>query len=204
MKVLPLFETSALLGEQTSSRERPDFEKLLATLAADPESLGRLAHLERLPARYARYAETARPLAPELSDALRALGVGRLYSHQAAAIDRVREGRSVCVVTGTASGKTLCYNLPILERLLADSEATALYLFPTKALAQDQNRSLLRLVEAGPPRGAGGRPGLRESVRFGVYDGDTSHGGAAQAAREREPRALQPRHAAPGHPSLSL
>ena len=180
MKVLPLFETSAPLGAQTSSHGRPDFEKLLEKLAADPESLGRLAHLERLPARPARFAETARPLAPELGDALRALGVGRLYAHQAAAIDGVRDGRSTCVVTGTASGKTLCYNLPVLERLLSDGEATALYLFPTKALSQDQNRSLLRLVEAGPPRGAGGRPGLRESVRFGVYDGDTS-----QAARRK-------------------
>src|SRR5262249_57763348 len=91
-----------------------------------------------------------------------------------------RGGRSPCVVTGTASGKSLCYHLPVLERLLGDAEATALYLFPTKALSQDQMRSLLRFVEAGPERAAGTRRGLRESVRFGVYDGDTS-----QAARRK-------------------
>src|SRR5215510_10603286 len=112
MKVLPLFESAAPLGAQTSnSRRRPDFEALLARLAADPESSGYLAHVERLPARPARHAVPARPLAPELSAALAALGVERLYAHQAMAVDRVRQGLSTCVVTGTASGKSLCYHL---------------------------------------------------------------------------------------------
>ena len=181
MKVLPLFESAASLGAQTSSRGRPDFDALLSRLASDPQSGAYLAHVERLPARPARYAAPARPLAPELREALTALGVERLYAHQAVAVDRVREGLSTCVVTGTASGKSLCYHLPVLERLLGDADATALYLFPTKALSQDQMRSLLRFVEAGSARGAAGtRPGLRESVRFGVYDGDTS-----QAARRK-------------------
>ena len=152
MKVLPLFESSAPLGAQTSSRERPDFDALLARLAADPESDGYLAHVERLPARPARYALPSRPLAPELAAALAALGVDHLYAHQALAIDRVRQGLSTCVVTGTASGKSLCYHLPVLERLLGDSEAAALYLFPTKALSQDQMRSMQRLVETAPAR----------------------------------------------------
>src|SRR5262252_10756458 len=104
MKVLPLFDTAAPLVAQTGSRGRPDFDALLARLVADPDAAGTLAHVERLPARAARFAAPARPLAPEITAALVALGVERLYAHQATAVDRVREGQSTCVVTGTASG----------------------------------------------------------------------------------------------------
>lgn len=177
MKELPLFQGITLEGARTSSVEDPqdpDFERLLAELAHAPLARGRLAHIERLPSRAARFSSPARRLACELEEALGTLGIARLYSHQAAAVDRAREGHHVCVVTGTASGKTLCYDLPVLERLLADADATALFLFPTKALTQDQLRGLARLIEASPGEGAGGRPGLRASVRLGVYDGDTS------------------------------
>jgi DEAD/DEAH box helicase domain-containing protein len=177
MKVLSLFPQSAESGARMSSQRSdgpPDFEALLGELARDPEAGAQLAHVERLAARPARYAEPLRPLAPELAEALAEQGVERLYLHQARAVDLARAGGSLCVVTGTASGKTLCYNLPVLERLLADADATALYLFPTKALAQDQLRSLARLIAAAPARGAGGRPGPAAAVRFGVYDGDTS------------------------------
>ena len=78
------------------------------------------------------------------------------------------------VVTGTASGKSLCFHVPVLERLLEDSQATALYLFPTKALAQDQLKSLTRLTQ--------GHPRLLHTLRAGVYDGDT------QAATRRKLR----------------
>src|SRR2546430_2358942 len=77
-------------------------------------------------------------LAPELASALGARGITALYSHQARAYAAVRAGRHLVVVTPTASGKTLCYNLPVLQRILEQPNTRALYLFPTKALAQDQ------------------------------------------------------------------
>ncbi len=115
-----------------------------------------------VPARAAR----TRPLPPDLDDRLRealaARGVRELYVHQAAALEAARAGRDVVVVTPTASGKTLCYNLPVLDRLLREPEARALYLFPTKALAQDQRAELCALLEAM------GNPGT-----CATYDGDT-------------------------------
>jgi DEAD/DEAH box helicase domain-containing protein len=79
-------------------------------------------------------------LDPRLAAALRTRGIQQLYSHQRAAWDAVTSGRHTVVVTPTASGKTLCYNLPVLQAALAD-RAKALYLFPTKALSQDQSPS---------------------------------------------------------------
>src|SRR5690242_18498869 len=99
-----------------------------------------LVHLERLPARAARYGELARPL-PDL--AWERLGVDRLWAHQAEAIDLIRDRRSVVLATGTASGKSLCYQAPIAEAALSPIRpGTALCIFPTKALAQDQARAL--------------------------------------------------------------
>ena len=91
-------------------------------------------------------------------------GIEQLYCHQVAALELARAGRDFVVITGTASGKTLCYNLPILEAAIADN-ARALYLFPTKALAQDQLKGLLELVSTDAE--------VARSVRPGVYDGDT-------------------------------
>src|SRR5688500_9143072 len=114
-----------------------DLQTVLSALATD----GRLVHLERLAARPPRTAVLARPLPPAVAERL---PVEELWAHQVEAIDAVREGRSVAVATGTASGKSLCYQLPIAEAVCAaDPEpATALLLFPTKALAQDQLRAL--------------------------------------------------------------
>src|SRR5688572_10311899 len=126
---------------------------------------GQIEHVAELPERDGVYAEPARPLAAELAELLAARGIERLYEHQVAALDLAREGRDLVVVTGTASGKTLCYNLPILEAVISDPNARALYLFPTKALAQDQLKGLLELVAVDSA--------LAASVRPGVYDGDT-------------------------------
>src|SRR6202790_4807351 len=104
-------------------------------------------------------------LRPELVTALAGRGIQRLYSHQADAYRAVRSGRHLVVVTPTASGKTLCYNLPVLQRLLEDPERRALYVFPTKALAQDQ------LAELGALK-----HGLSIDLRVDTYDGDTSPG----------------------------
>src|SRR5579884_4229725 len=96
---------------------------------------GQLVHLHRLPARHGTVRALARPVPPELADRMPA---GGLWSHQAAAIDLAREGRSVAVATGTASGKSLCYQLPIAEAVTGPARgqdpATALMVFPTKAL----------------------------------------------------------------------
>jgi DEAD/DEAH box helicase domain-containing protein len=104
-------------------------------------------------------------LRPELVAALARRGVERLYSHQAEAYAAVRRGRHLVVVTPTASGKTLCYNLPVLQRLLENPEKRALYLYPTKALAQDQLAELSAL-----------KHGLPIELRVDTYDGDTPPG----------------------------
>jgi DEAD/DEAH box helicase domain-containing protein len=118
-----------------------------------------------VPASPAAYAALPEDLRPELAAALGRRGIERLYSHQAQAYDAVRRGRHLVVVTPTASGKTLCYNLPVLQRLLENPEKRALYVYPTKALAQDQ------LAELGA-LGAG----LPLEVRVDTYDGDTPPG----------------------------
>lgn len=137
----------------------------LEELARRPENRGALAHLEVQPARVARYGELSQPLPETLAEALAARGIERLYTHQVQAIEALRASLDTVVVTGTASGKSLCYHVPVLERLLTEPDATALYLFPTKALAQDQLKSLARLTS--------GHPGLMRAVTAGVYDGDT-------------------------------
>jgi DEAD/DEAH box helicase domain-containing protein len=104
-------------------------------------------------------------LRPELVTALAARGIHRLYTHQADAYEAVRKGRHLVVVTPTASGKTLCYNLPVLQRLLENPEKRALFLYPTKALAQDQLAELSAL-----------KHGLPIQLRADTYDGDTPPG----------------------------
>jgi DEAD/DEAH box helicase domain-containing protein len=148
------------------SRRRPaaDLRAFLGEIARERDYEGQIAHVEEVAARPAAYGDLDAPLAASLLTALARLGVERLYTHQAEAVSRARAGEDLVVVTGTASGKSLCYNLPVIERLLAEAEATALYLFPTKALAQDQRKGLARLVEGD----------LARAVRLGVYDGDTT------------------------------
>ena len=124
-----------------------------------------IEHVEVLPERPGTFARPERALPRVLDDLLAARGIEQLYSHQVAALEAARAGRDVVVVTGTASGKTLCYNLPILETVLEDPDARALYLFPTKALAQDQHKGILDLV--------GGSLEAINRVRSGVFDGDT-------------------------------
>ncbi len=131
-----------------------------ASRVAAPADDGRarLAHVQRLPARRADLVDLP-GLPPLLRDRLALAGVDRLYRHQAEVLDHVRARRHVVVSTGTASGKSLCYQLPLLETLLADEKATALYLAPTKALAHDQLRAL--------------RAFRLPQVRAATYDGDT-------------------------------
>src|ERR1700746_887328 len=107
---------------------------ILGTLVARYRTDEVLTCLRQIPAREAVFLPMPEWVTRELSDAYRAKGIKELYSHQAATAELVHSGKNVVVVTPTASGKTLCYNLPILNAILKSAENRALYLFPTKAL----------------------------------------------------------------------
>jgi DEAD/DEAH box helicase domain-containing protein len=132
--------------------------------------------VRKLEAMAAQYAPFPDALDPRLQLALRARGIDQLYTHQADAIAHALAGRHVVTVTPTASGKTLCYNAPVLNAIVQDSATRALYLFPTKALAQDQLAELQQMVsllahgEATPES-----PAAAKAAEIGVftYDGDT-------------------------------
>jgi DEAD/DEAH box helicase domain-containing protein len=133
-------------------------EALLADSALQPLVAAHRV-LEPRPPRHAPWPDG---LDPRLMDALRSRGVEALYTHQAQALEAIRARRNVCVVTPTASGKTLCYNLPVLDAVARDPAARALYLFPTKALAADQLVELRALAEA-----------AELDLKTHTYDGDT-------------------------------
>ncbi len=118
----------------------------LQYLRSLPTYRGQIAHVEAIPAREARHAQPDYGLHPRLTSALRDKGWWPLFTHQATAVDALSQGKNVVVSTGTASGKTLCYNLPVVDALLREPGSRALYLFPTKALAQDQLRALRDLA----------------------------------------------------------
>ncbi|HMK10965.1 MAG TPA: DEAD/DEAH box helicase, partial [Acidimicrobiales bacterium] len=138
------------------------FEELLASLSCE----GQLVHVEHQPARESRMGLLVDPLSDEV---WKRLGIDALWCHQAEALNLVRSGESVVVATGTASGKSLVYQTAIAEAVGASDPATALLVFPTKALAQDQLRSIA----------APGFPGLVAST----YDGDTDPAARAWVRR---------------------
>lgn len=142
-----------------------DVQALLERIRTRREYAGQLEHVEALPEREGRFADLSPPLPTSLQRVLSERGIAQLYSHQAIATEAARARRDLVVVTGTASGKTLCYNLPILESALIDANSRALYLYPTKALAQDQLKGVQELIA--------GSDDLRSAIRPGVYDGDT-------------------------------
>ena len=104
-----------------------DVARLIPEIRAEERYHGQIAHEERFPARPPRYRALHPPLAGPVADALARQGIARLYTHQAEALHAVRDGKSVIVTTGTASGKSLCYMLPVLETLVGDPEARALF-----------------------------------------------------------------------------
>ena len=137
--------------------------EVLRGLRDDPAFMGCVTHWEVVPARAGRYADLPAGVDPRIRDALRGRGIERIYSHQLAAFNAVRAGRNAVIVSPTASGKTLAYNLPVLQTLLEDPDARALYLFPTKALSQDQQSR----AERGRLLGGSSR------CKVFTYDGDT-------------------------------
>lgn len=136
---------------------------LLESLRADPELRLGIEHTAELPGRAGRLVDFPARLDPRLVAVLRARGLERLYSHQAQAVEAALDGRDLLVATPTASGKTLCYTLPVLQSLLeSDGAARALCLFPTKALSQDQSASLTATMAD-----------LGQDWHAWTYDGDT-------------------------------
>lgn len=136
---------------------------LAEALRRDPEFADALHHWRELPPRPARVAALPTGLHPKLVEVLRERGLAELYSHQARAVELALAGEDVLVATPTASGKTLCYTLPVLQALLEkQGAARALFLYPTKALAQDQSANLTRLVQD-----------LGAPWHAHTYDGDT-------------------------------
>src|SRR5271167_505370 len=136
-------------------------QEALGALAARYRADEVITSVKHIPAREAQFRPMPSWVRPELAAAYSAKGIDRLYSHQATAAELARSGKNFVVVTPTASGKTLCYNLPILNAVLENPDTRALYIFPTKALAQDQLAELTGLA-------------TRLDDCFGVhtYDGD--------------------------------
>lgn len=145
---------------------------ILNQLRRNRDFMQQVVAWERFPPRPPRTAPFPAELAPALRQALHATGIDRLYTHQAAALTAVTAGDNVVVATATASGKTLCYTIPVVQRLLQRPLARALYLFPTKALAHDQTAETLALIAAADL-----------PLEIHSYDGDTPQ---SQRRRARE------------------
>ena len=146
-----------------ASRDAAPWEQLLDNGRADE----RLVHDGSRPAQAPLFVPLPDDLDPRVADALQMIGIDSLYTHQRAALDAALNIGPTIVTTGTASGKSLCFQLPTLEVLVTDTKARALYLYPTKALAQDQARAINAF-------------GLTQRIRPAIYDGDTPAKGAAR------------------------
>ena len=135
-------------------------------------------HHRHIPPLEARYG-SGYDLDPELSRILREMGIERLYSHQSEALNHIRQGENVIISTPTASGKSMIFNLAVVERIMADEKAKALYLFPLKALEQDQLKALTAFTK-----------GIKDrKISAGIYDGDTTPY-MRQKIRSRPPEIL--------------
>ncbi|MFQ5506331.1 MAG: DEAD/DEAH box helicase [Planctomycetota bacterium] len=150
-------------GGKRRRRSRIDIEKIVATLRGEPRWRARLEEWHRVPKRAARTAPFPERVDERLRSVLEARGIRELWTHQARAIELALQGKDVLVATATASGKTLCYTVPLLQSLLETrGAARALLLFPTKALSQDQTVGITSLVQA-----------LDAPFHAYTYDGDT-------------------------------
>lgn len=136
--------------------------QLLEKLRSNPVFMENVTAWRTVPPRTAQYASWPQEIDPRLPQALARHGIGQLYTHQAACFQAAQAGQDFVVVTPTASGKTLCYNLPVLAEILKTPDARALYLFPTKALSADQVSELYELIEQ-----------LHADIKTFTYDGDT-------------------------------
>ncbi len=136
--------------------------QLLDYLKHNPDFASNVTHWQVMPARPAKYDDYPDGFDPALRAVLESRGVKRLYSHQRRALDLAQAGKNFVVITPTASGKTMCYNLPVLSEILRDNESRALYLFPTKALSSDQVAELYEIIKA-----------MDAPIKAFTFDGDT-------------------------------
>ncbi|WP_213996892.1 DEAD/DEAH box helicase [Tepidanaerobacter syntrophicus] len=139
-----------------------NLEQVIDFLKNDERFLANVTHWEVIPEKAGQYEDFPDYLNPKLVSALKQKGIYRLYSHQRSALEETLVNHNIVVVTPTASGKSLCYNLPVLNSLLCDKNARAIYLFPTKALSQDQVSELMNIVDI-----------MGEDIKTFTYDGDT-------------------------------
>ncbi len=141
-----------------------------------PDYHEQAVHIERIPPRAAVYGVLKEALDPGLQDCLCEQGIEKLYTHQASAVSGTQAGENIIIATPSASGKTLCYNIAVLQNILknADRETRALYLFPTKALAQDQFRVINELA----------CPNILKANEIATFDGDTPPGERAEIRRK--------------------
>lgn len=137
-------------------------EQLIEYLQNDPQFMDRMLSVRKVPGRAAQYADFPPSLDPALIEGIRSLGIQSLYSHQARAIEAALDGENTVVVTPTASGKSLTYILPVLQRKRKNPLSRSLFLFPTKALSQDQMNSVQSLSD-----------GLKAGMKIFTFDGDT-------------------------------
>lgn len=142
--------------------KKSDLSRVLEQLESAPFFKHAVTQVKTLPAEPGEFREFPPELAAPLQEVLKARGISKLYSHQEEALRRARAGENLVIVTPTASGKTLCYNLPVLNAVLEDESIRALYIFPTKALAQDQYAEIQGLID-----------GMGTHCTAYTYDGDT-------------------------------
>ncbi|WP_279325920.1 DEAD/DEAH box helicase [Bacillus sp. FJAT-47783] len=144
--------------------KRKSISECLHHFKTDERFQNKIVHWHTIPEEAANTVSIPSSLHPKLAEALKKRGISQLYIHQAEAFTLAQKGLHFVAVTPTASGKTLCYNLPVLEEILQDRSSRALYIFPTKALAQDQKSALNELINE-----------MDEcSIHYDTYDGDTS------------------------------
>lgn len=139
-----------------------EIDNFIEPLSQDPQLSKRVSHIEIIKEKEAEFSDFPSDMNETLITALRNSGIKQLYSHQIQSYSLLKEGKNIVVVTPTASGKTLCYNIPVINTILKDESARALYLFPTKALSYDQLEGLEKLLEA-----------LKKGIATFTYDGDT-------------------------------
>lgn len=139
-----------------------NLEQILDVLRKDPQIQKNITCWRKIEAKQAQFAEFPAHLTQDLIKILGERGIKKLYTHQAEAIGKINQNKNVVIVTPTASGKTLCYNLPVLNAIVDDPNSRALYVFPTKALAQDQLNELYEISKK-----------LGRNIKTYTFDGDT-------------------------------
>ena len=157
------------MNRLSSSTQQASISEYLQALKGSRKYGPQVVCHKSFPEQEAHWQPSSPNLSPKLSTCLQQLGISKLYDHQVKALKLVQEGRDLLAATPTASGKSMIYNLPVLETILADNKARGLYLFPLKALAQDQFRVLQQFESL-----LGMEKMLSHSPLAALYDGDTS------------------------------